>query len=364
LVAVHRVSPLCAVLCAVAATSALPPAAAAAQADPAPRLKSPALAEISRGPTAIADRVLTTRTTRFLSTASSWGGPTTASTGETVTVLVSSTYPVDPAIAQRWADFLAGLVHGSELSSLTAYLAPLDEVQRMCGADALACYDPARSYLVAPGDDPAADTSAEAVVAHEYGHHVAAHRSNPPWNAVDYGTKRWATYEQVCPKTTAGLLYPGAEDSRRYELNPGEAFAETYRVLNERREGLPETEWGIVTQSLYPDATALALLEQDVTSPWQASTLSTRTATLTKASGVRAYTVATPLDGTIRVTVRAPQKSRFAVAVTASGRRVASGTATNAGLALSATVCGERTYRVQVSRVSGAGTFRLQLSTP
>ena len=47
-------------------------------------------------------------------------------------------------------------------------------------------------------------------------------------------------------------------------LNPGEAFAETYRLLNEQRLALPQESWDIVTRSLFPDATALSLLEQDI----------------------------------------------------------------------------------------------------
>ena len=58
--------------------------------------------------------------------------------------------------------------------------------------------------------------------------------------SVDYGTKRWASYENVCArKIAAGVLFPGAEDVAPYMLNPGEAFAETYRVLNEQKLGLP-----------------------------------------------------------------------------------------------------------------------------
>jgi hypothetical protein len=183
------------------------------------------------------------------------------------------------------------LIHGPELGSLTAYLEPLSEVQQQCGSQALACYDPSRSTLYAPGDDPSADLSAEAVVTHEYGHHVAQHRVNLPWAAVDYGTKRWATYEQVCARSEDGELHPGAETQPAYQLNPGEAFAETYRVLNERHAGIPEFAWQVVSQSLYPDDTALALVEQDVTSPWQATTHATRTAALSKRIPSRTYTV-------------------------------------------------------------------------
>jgi hypothetical protein len=334
-------------------------ATTSATARPPVEPKSPTVAAIARGAAPIPDAV---RNLSSLQKSAFWGGPTTASDGETMTIYVSDTYPQDPAVSLRWADFFTSLIHGSELASLTAYLEPLGEVQGTCGQQALACYDPARSALVAPGDDPATDLSAEAVATHEYGHHVAAHRANPPWDAVDYGTKRWATYVNVCARTAAGELHPGAETLPDYRLNPGEAFAETYRVLNERQAGTTEAPWQIVSPSLYPDDTGLALLQQDVTSPWQASTLATRTAPLSKRVPSRTYGVATPLDGTFRVTLRAPSGARYTVAIlSSSGARLAGGPS---GVSVSTTICGQRSLKVRVTRVSGAGTFRLLTSTP
>src|SRR5262249_61741600 len=68
------------------------------------------------------------------------GGPTVASTGDTVTVYVSDTYPADQVTPQYWADFLAHLTHGPELSTVKLYIAPFDEVTAMCGPQALGCY--------------------------------------------------------------------------------------------------------------------------------------------------------------------------------------------------------------------------------
>ncbi len=82
----------------------------------------------------------------------------------------------------------------------------------MCGQGALACYGGNRIF--APAEDPSFDLSAESVVAHEYGHHVAAHRLNPPWDAIDYGTKRWASYENVCAKARRGRVVPGRRGAR------------------------------------------------------------------------------------------------------------------------------------------------------
>ena len=330
--------------------------ATAAGAQPATRLKTPNAADIARGPLTIRDTVLTRPAREHLQKAgSSWGGPYATPTGETVTVYASDSYPQDPALGQRWANFLDGLVHGSELSVLTVYLAPLAEVQSICGQQAIGCYSPDDNTLVAPGDDLSTDTSAEAVITHEYGHHVANHRSDAPWSAIDYGTKRWATYEQVCAKTAAGQLYPGAETEPHYMLNPGEAFAETYRVLNERKAGLTEAPWDVVSQTLYPDDTALSLLDQDVVSPWTSNTTQTRSASFTKkGAATRSYTISTPLDGTLRVALTHARSLKATLAVSSGGARVAS----------PSTVCGTRSVKLTVTRKSGSGAFKLTVSTP
>jgi hypothetical protein len=338
--------------------------AAGAQATSTARLESPSIADIARGSGLIPDATLTRRAASALEVPGTyWGGTFTASTGETVRINVSDRYPQDPTVGQRWANFFASLVHGSELSDLTAYFAPLDLVQRFCGSDALACYSSVQNVLVAPGEDPEPDLSAEAVVTHEYGHHVAAHRSNDPWPAVAFGTKRWSSYEQVCANARSHKYFPGAEQSPLYELNPGEAFAETYRVLNERKAGLAEPSWSVVAQDFYPDATALSLVEQDVTVPWQAATTSTRTSSVSSAKRVRSYTVATPNDGTLTLTLRAPARTRLALDVFSSSTRIGHAAGTGS-LSVTRTVCGQRSLRVRVSRISGAGAFRLSIAKP
>ena len=262
---------------------------------------------------------------------SSWGARLRTQQGETATIRVSEAYPQDPSRAQRWADFLGTLVHGSELSSLTVYLAPLMEVQSLCGFAALACYSAERALAVVPGEDPGRGTSAEAVLAHEYGHHVAANRVNPPWSAVDWGTKRWASYVQVCRRTRAGELFPGAENPFQYERNPGEGFAEAYRLLNERRAGRP-TPWEVVDRALYPDDSALALLEQDVVSPWTTNT-STVLRGFFRRTGTsrRTFTTTAGLDGTLAVTLTAPARARLSLAIVHRGGRVVTRSRTRAG---------------------------------
>jgi hypothetical protein len=283
--------------------------------------------------------------------------------GENVTVYASTAYLQDPALGQKWADFLSSLVHGSELSSVTVFLAPQSQIGRVCGTEALACYSGDDHVLISPGEDPDESISAEAVITHEYGHHVAATRSNAPWSALDYGTKRWASYIQVCSRARAGQLFPGSEESPNYQLNPGEGFAEAYRVLNERKAGIAETPWQIVSNVLYPDSTALSMLEADVASPWTAPTTTTRTGRFTRTARVRTYTVPTQLDGTLRVSVRASSGTRVSLDVFAGSSRLvhAAGAGT---LTRSQTICGQRSVRVRVTEVRGTGSFRLTVSKP
>ena len=346
---------------------ALALAASAAVALPAPALEQPSAARIATAPVAIPDSTLSApKARRVLALAAYWGGRYATPSGAQVTVYVSDSYPQDQSIPQRWANFLDSLVHGSELSQVTLYLAPLDEVQATCGADALGCYSPSQSLLVTPGAAPAADISAEAIVIHEYGHHVAAHRVNPPWQAVDYGTKRWASYNQVCSKSRVGTLHPGAESLPFYTLNPGEAFAESYRVLNQHKLGLAETDWDVVDDSLYPSGQSLALLEQDVTSPWTKPTTTAVRGTLRGGTKSRTITVATGLDGSLRLDVRASSRLRLRFRVSApSGRAVATRTiaAAHDG-AVSTTICGQRSFSVRVSRLRGAGAFTLSVTKP
>lgn len=352
------------ILCAAAVVTALT-AAAVAQSAPTRRLKSPQLDEIARADAPITDSLISAPATRALAQAPSgyWGGVYRASTGENVTIYASNAYPMDTTVGQRWADFLASLVHGSELSNVTVLLSTADEISRVCGQDALACYSARGALLYAPGEDPSSSLSAEAVITHEYGHHIAANRLNSPWDALDWGPKRWASSMQVCLGTKQGRLSPGAEDPVRYEQNPGEGWAETYRVLNQRRLGLPESPWEIVTQALYPSSAALTAAEADVTTPWIANATTVRTGAVTRTSRTRSYTVATPLDGTLKLTLRTSAGLRVAVDVFASSTRVAHATGAGA-LSRSTTVCGARTYRVRVTDLKGRGSFRLAVSKP
>jgi hypothetical protein len=118
-----------------------------------------------------------------------------------------------------------------------------------------------------------------------------------------------------------------------------------------------------VSDALYPDTNALAALDQDVTSPWQGSTATTRTGRFTRTVRVRTFTVATPLDGTLRVSVRSSAGTRVALDVFNGSSRLVH--ATGAGtLARTQTICGQRSLRVRVTETRGTGSFRLTVSKP
>jgi hypothetical protein len=241
---------------------------------------------------------------------------------------------------------------------VTAYLAPPAQVSAICGggADVLGCYG--NDSIVAPGEDVAGVT-AESVITHEYGHHVASHRNNAPWPAVAWGTKRWASYLDVCAKTRKHELFPGAEIALEYQFNPGEVFAEDYRVLNERRLGLPVAPWQVVDASLQPDQQALTLLQQDVLEPWVKNRTSAISGRFTaRGSSVRNYRIADTLDGTFEASVSGSPRVRVQIlrgkAVVARGSSSAQ-----------TTICGgSRSFSVRVTRLAGSGAFTLSLSRP
>ena len=141
----------------------------------------------------------------------------------------------DPAVAQRYATFVGTLPHGAELSQLRIVVVAAADVGAACGSreddGTVACYGANDQTMIVPDAAPAdAEYSIEYVIAHEYGHHIAANRSNAPLPALDYGPKRWASYELVCVNSMRGRLAPGDEGDD-YLANPGEAWAEAYARL-------------------------------------------------------------------------------------------------------------------------------------
>jgi hypothetical protein len=242
----------------------------------------------------------------------------------------------DPA---PWRALLEGLVHGPEINSVTLEVTSAARASASCGGGQ-SCYDADTATIVAARTPPAGYTIAE-IVAHEYGHHVAARRSNAPWSAFDWGTKRWASYEGVCQGVAAGQLFPG-DQGAHYNQDPGEAFADAYRILNGGRGHSP------FDRRLAPDARALSLLRQDILHPWRGPRTLHRSGT-----APARLSVATPLDGTF--TVRAPGRV-VQVLDPDTGRVLASGRSR-----ARARVCGQENVVVVVS---GNGRFRVRMARP
>jgi hypothetical protein len=292
------------------------------------------------------------------------GGPITTSTGETVDVRVSDQLPLENT-PENWAEFLTGLTHGSEISSLTAYIGTLADVQELCRARALGCYG--RNEMVAIGESSLDVASPEEIVRHEYGHHVAFHRLNSPWVAVDWGPKYWASAANVCAREARDEVFPGDEASN-YPLNPGEAWAEVYRLMDERKAGVTTASWQIVDRSFLPSESALQAAERDVLQPWARS----RTTRYTRVFGKKTpkvwwIPVSTPLDGDIRVNATVPAGGTAEVALVGANRRTVVRRGQWVGQRvrlIEATVCGRRSLFVRVTQAGALGRVRLAVVTP
>jgi hypothetical protein len=270
------------------------------------------------------------------------GGSITTSSGETVEVYVSESLSPEVATPEGWAEFLTRLTHGSELPKLTTYIASFSEVQEICG-------------------------SPEEVVRHEYGHHIAYNRLNAPWVAVDWGPKRWASAANVCAKVSRREAYPGDEGSN-YARNPGEAWAETYRLMDERKAGITTATWPIIAPSFYPDEASLVAAEQDVLQPWTAQ----RTTVVGRVFGKKTAKVwwiplTTTLDGDVRVSATVPNGGTYDVALVGSDRRTLVRRAQWIGQRvkrLEGSICGQRSLFVRVTQKGALGRVRVSVTTP
>ncbi len=220
--------------------------------------------------------------------------------------------------------------------------------------------------MVSMGETSFGVTAAE-VVRHEYGHHIAFHRTNAPWLAIDWGPKNWSSAVDVCERANAQTAYPGDEGDH-YSLNPGEAWAETYRLLDERKAGAVGSGWQIIDSSFYPTETALQAAERDVVQPWTAGRRQALRRTFTK-RGAATWLIplATPLDGILDVQVALPPGGLHEVALLSADRR----TVLQKGLwssltlkTLTRTLCGDRSLFLRVTRKGALGRVTVTATTP
>jgi hypothetical protein len=293
------------------------------------------------------------------------GGPTVTSTGETVTVYVSQALPVESEPAGGWAEFIAKLTHGPEIAQLRAYIATFAEVQQACGSRALGCYG--GNEMISLGEPAFDGTTAEEVVRHEYGHHVAYHRANTPWQAIQWGPKNWASAANVCARQARNEVFPGAS-GQNYALNPGEAWAEVYRLMDERKAGVTTQTWSIISRSFFPTEAALLAAERDVVQPWTRTTVTSAARVFGKRTPKTwRVPVTSSLDGELRVTATLPRTGEYEVALVAGNGRVIRRAqwVSQRVKRLTTTICGQRSLAVRVALKGGAlGRVAVSVSAP
>lgn len=327
------------------------------------RFEAPTLAGLGYSAAFGRTSTLTAAGMRKLAASSWWGGRFSVGSGEAVTVYVSDAYGQDDTRAREWANWFAALPHGSELSVLTAYFAPLAEVESICGADdVLGCYYGQK--LVSVGDSSTGIPPAS-VAAHEYGHHVANNRLNSPWVAIDWGTKRWATSMGVCARVKAGTAFPG-DEGMNYSLNPGEAFAESYRVLVETNGTAVGYDWPIIDSSFRPNPQSLAAIREDVLHPWSGSTTTLIRGKFLRRNRTWSAKAATPLDGDLRIGLTAAGGGNDVSLLSSDGQTLlgAGSWDSSGGKSAEYQVCGARSVKVRVTRGSAAARFSLRVTVP
>ncbi len=311
-------------------------------------------------PSLAAARVTATASAQRYPIRSDAGAPTV-----TVSVTAACRATCTAADPQAIAAFLGTLIHGSEIDLVTVQLDTPDQLAYECGFGAQACYFSGENRIVISGNpEPGPDgATRNFVLAHEYGHHVAQHRRVPaPFSAIDWGTERWASYENVCRGKRRGAYFPG-DEGIHYHEDPGEAFAESFAFNR-----FPNARLGWeYARSLKPSARAFAMVRRDVLSPWRRRRtvdLKGRLPSVRHSTAVRSF--ATPLDGRVSVRLAGPGAGGLEVFLrSGSGRRMRSGRGVAAGHAVSVTACGEDRLQAAVRRVhSSAGRFRLVVKRP
>ena len=227
--------------------------------------------------------------------------------GGTMTVSVSASYGNPDPLARSYVDFLDSLLHGDELSRPQVRSSPRPP---RCSGPVVArgrlrVTQTEGHTMVVPGERPGGmSVTTSYIVAHEYGHHIAAFRSHAPFEAIDYGPKRWSSQKLVCARTLDGRLAPG-DERENYLLNPGESWAETYAQLKYRN-----VRWAF-SPLLRPTAASRRAARRDVTEPWTASRRTTFSGELAEGADRLTFTFKLRLDGAARFVLDGPDDANF-----------------------------------------------------
>lgn len=267
---------------------------------------------------------------------------------------------------------IKSLPHGSELSTLKLYVATDEEIAALCGTGTMACYDPISERMTISGQsEMIAGISRAAVIAHEYGHHIANNRSGGIWPAFDAGTLRWSTYEQVCKLKHEGEVFPGSEGAHYWE-NPGEAFAQSYSELV-----APGAIWNY-SPLLRPDETALRKLLEDVVDPVSPRETSWRVGGATSsrlgidnaipvAGGSLTRILKAPFDGRLRIRLHAEHGGRYRLSLVdrSTDQLLAqAGPGAHGSTRLRYADCGHRSLVVEAEPVGTMQPFEARVLAP
>jgi hypothetical protein len=171
----------------------------------------------------------------------------------------------------------------------------------------------------------------------------------------------------VCGRVARKQAYPGNEGAN-YDVNPGEAWAETYRLMDEQKAGITTATWRIIAQSFFPSGAALQAAERDVLQPWSAG----RTAGFTRVFGKKTKKVwlvrlPSSLDGELRVSATVPNGGTHEVALVGSNGRTVIRRAQWVGQRLkrlAGSVCGQRSLFIRVTQSGALGRVRVSAATP
>jgi hypothetical protein len=200
------------------------------------------------------------------------------------------------------------------------------------------------------------------VIAHEYGHHIEANRSDEDWSATHLGGRHWGSYQRVCEGVRSGRLYPGTGGFRYWD-QPGEAFAQTYAFLH-HPDAVPW--WWSFAE---PDQGAFDAIQADVADT--GGPTGARWARRLNPGRSRASTtVSTPLDGRLRAKLIQPRSARFDLILRSADGRVLSRARSKpysgkgSPERLNYEICGARSLRLEVRRRSGKGKFKVKIQRP
>jgi hypothetical protein len=196
---------------------------------------------------------------------------------------------------------------------------------------------------------------------------VAAHRQNTPWLALDWGPKQWASAANVCVRVQRKEAFPG-DGGRNYARNPGEAWAETYRLMDERKNGITTARWPIIASSFFPNEAALVAAERDVLQPWTARKTTTFRRTFAKGQKkVWWIPLSTAFDGELNLSATLPRNGGFDIAIVGSNRKTVVKRAqwvSQRSKRTAVLVCGQRSLFVRVTQSGTAGRVVVSVTQP